>query len=173
MLFDFDFRTSFQSAHSSLLEQTMATRWLVPTRRFLSSANVGTIKPLKKSLKGPPKVSAPLGGESFDLVAEITPETHMRNAALAASLLGFCFGVGYYSMTSVGQAGSEKDDPLAVLKEEAAQAQKKADRESRTSEEASDMLRQFQAGGFDPDKDEELELEEEIKAKKRPWYKFW
>jgi hypothetical protein len=100
----------------------------------------------------------------------VTPETHMKNGALATALIGFAFGVAYYSMHAVGQAGlDEVDDPLALLKQEAAQAQELHDKEEQQAGDANDMLKQFQAGDFDPDKYDDLEEDKP----KRSWYKFW
>jgi hypothetical protein len=100
----------------------------------------------------------------------VTPEMQMKNGALATALIGFAFGVAYYSMHAVGQAGlDEVDDPLALLKQEAAQAQELHDKEEQQAGDANDMLKQFQAGDFDPDKYDELEEEKP----KRPWYKFF
>jgi hypothetical protein len=100
----------------------------------------------------------------------VTPETHMKNGALATALIGFAFGVAYYSMHAVGQAGlDEVDDPLALLKQEAAQAQELHDKEEQQAGDANDMLKQFQAGDFDPDKYDDLEEDKP----KRAWYKFW
>jgi hypothetical protein len=100
----------------------------------------------------------------------VTPETHMKNGALATALIGFAFGVAYYSMHAVGQAGlDEVDDPLALLKQEAAQAQEVHDKEEKQAGDSMDMLKQFQAGEFDPDKYDELEEDKP----KRPWWKVW
>jgi len=77
-------------------------------------------------------------------------------------------------MNAVGQAGSTgSDDPLAALREEAASAQDKQSQEAKSTDEAADMLKKFQAGEFDPDKYEELEAEESGAKKNRPWWKFW
>lgn len=94
----------------------------------------------------------------------------MKNVALATALLGFCFGIMWYSMHAVGQAG-EKDDPLSALKKEAAAAQKKHDQEQATTANAADMLQKFQKGEFDPDHVPE-EDEDEAPSKK-PWWKVW
>jgi hypothetical protein len=106
----------------------------------------------------------------------------MKNAAMATVLMGFCFGIAYYSMHAVGQAGSSTSstdttsDPLAVLKAEAAIAQEKYDREQQATATTADMLQQFQKGEYDPDhvSDEELDnLLELTDKKKKPWWKFW
>lgn len=101
----------------------------------------------------------------------------MKNAGMALTLLGFCFGVAIYSMNAVGQAGSGgQDDPLAALKQEAAAAQEKLQRESQQTESTADMLQKFQAGDYDPDVLEQNELEqaqEEAAKKKKAWWKFW
>jgi hypothetical protein len=49
------------------------------------------------------------------------------------------------------------DDPLALLKQEAAQAQELLvhDKGEQEAGDANDMLQQFRAGDFDPDKFEE------------------
>jgi hypothetical protein len=94
----------------------------------------------------------------------------MKNAALATVLLGCCFGIAWYSMHAVGQAG-DKDDPLSVLKKEAAAAQKVHDQEQATTANTADMLQKFQKGEFDPD---HVPEEEEGEAtSKKPWWKVW
>ena len=119
------------------------------------------------------KVSQPLPAEEFEEPIVVSNEIRAKNAVMGASLLAFCFGVAWYSMSAVGQAGSAgSDDPLAGLRQEAAEAQERHDREEKSSGEATEMLRQFQAGQFDPDKYEEEE-DVENKPKKRPWWKFW
>jgi hypothetical protein len=160
----------------------MASRAVfVSTRRYLSSTStkdrVGTFVQRSKPTNEPNAVpKAPLTGETTVVPEEeaaIPHETQVKNGALAVSLLAFCVGVAWYSMNAVGQAGGDKDDPLAALKEEAAVAQVKQDREAQTSDEATSMLESFQSGEFDPDKYEELEAEQEAANRKSPWYKFW
>jgi hypothetical protein len=125
---------------------------------------VGAIKPKVKPQHEQPELAHE--GE----ITFVTPETHMKNAALATALISFAFGVAYYSMHAVGQAGlDEVDDPLALLKQEAAQAQDQHDKEEKQAGDATDMLKQFQAGDFDPDKYDELEEDKP----KRPWWKVW
>jgi hypothetical protein len=109
-----------------------------------------------------------------DAITLVSSDIKMRNAGLAALLLAFCFGVTLYSMNAVGQAGSDPNDPLSTLKKEAAEAQQRHDRETKSAQEASDMLQQFRAGQYDPDKyDEDDGSASQSPAKKRPWYKFW
>jgi hypothetical protein len=105
--------------------------------------------------------------------ASVSTEIKMKNAALATSLLAFCFGVAWYSMYAVGQAGGGAEDPLAALVNEAASAQQKHEREERQANDANKMLKEFQSGGYDPDKYEEEEELMNSRNKKRPWYKFW
>lgn len=140
-------------------------------RRHFSSKtpNVGTIKRRSKPAPLPPQhVQSELEFEG-DIVV-VPPETHMKNAALATALVGFAFGVAYYSMNAVGQAGSnEETDPLALLKKEAALAQDEHSKEEKQAGDANEMLKQFQAGDFDPDKLEDLDDD----APKRSWWKFW
>ena len=77
-------------------------------------------------------------------------------------------------MNAVGQAGTAgSDDPLAALRQEAAAAQEEHAREEKSSGDATEMLKQFQAGDFDPDKYEDLEEEEQATGKPRSWWKFW
>lgn len=155
----------------------MASRAIIfQSRRYLSSnisSRVGVIKPRSKPVP-PPKPAEPFQDPDTIVAVdegEIPMATHVKNAALAAFLLSFCFGVAFYSMKAVGQAGSSPEDPLSALKKEAAMAQEKQEQENRTTDEATEMLSQFQSGGFDPDKYEELE--EEMEQKKKPWWKVW
>jgi hypothetical protein len=104
--------------------------------------------------------------------ASVSTEIKVKNAALAVSLMGFCVGVAWYSTYAVGQAGGGAEDPLAALRNEAAAAQQKHEREERKASDAEDVLKQFHAGGYDPDLLED-QAEETITKKKRPWYKFW
>jgi hypothetical protein len=101
--------------------------------------------------------------------------THLKNAALATALVCFCVGVATYSMNTVGQAGSGgPDDPLAALKQEAAVAQLKQQQESQQTDSTVDMLQKFQAGDYDPDIQEQLDLERSMDAKKKKaWWNFW
>ena len=108
----------------------------------------------------------PLEGE---VIALVPTETKVKNAALATTLVAFCFGIALYSMNAVGQAGTDPDDPLSALRKEAAVAQEQQDRDDKAAGEAADMLQKFQKGEFDPDRYEELEEN----PSKRPWYKFW
>jgi len=149
----------------------MASRNLLfQSRRFLSSTGrFGTIKPRAKPAPLPKTHPKP---ENEEVVAIISPEIRTKNVALGTFLVAFCFGVAWYSRNAVGQAGGDADDPLAALKEEAAAAQEKHDRENQSTDKATEMLKQFQSGEYDPDKYDELEEEEE-KPTKRPWWKLW
>jgi hypothetical protein len=109
---------------------------------------------------------------------EIDSTIRMKNAGLAAFLFAFVIGVATYSMKAVGQSGVTADtaDPLAVLKHEAAEAQEKRSLQQESDKQQQELLKQFQAGQFDPDEQElaELEAAEERDAqKKKPWWKFW
>jgi len=100
----------------------------------------------------------------------------MQNAGLAVGLVAFCFAVATYSMNAVGQSGVNEDgeDPLAVLKQEAAGAQEKRSQEEKSDRDQQEMLKQFQAGQFDPDQQELDDLEASSAGdKKKPWWKFW
>jgi hypothetical protein len=120
---------------------------------------------------------------SEDYLPPITLDNtiRMKNAALATVLVAFCFGIAYYSMHAVGQAGTtsssntnDNGDPLAVLKAEAAIAQEKYDKEQQETANTADMLQKFQLGEYDPDHVSDEELDDLIEPKKkRPWYKFW
>lgn len=134
-------------------------------RRQLSSNRVGSI--IRKPKLEPQIVN--MDGP-LDPVTSVTPETKMKNIALATTLSAFCVGVALYSMNAVGQAGSGSDDPLAALRQEAAAAQEKHDRENRKTDDATEMLKQFRAGDYDPDKYDELD---ETEKPKRPWWKLW
>ena len=101
---------------------------------------------------------------------EVSGEVFRNNMLLAAGLVTFCGGVMWYSMHAVGQSGSSADDPLAALKEEASEAQAARDKESRQSDEATAMLKQFESGAFDPD---QVEEDDEDTKPKKPWWKFW
>jgi len=100
-----------------------------------------------------------------------------KNAALATGLACFCFAVAGYSMKAVGQSGVNEDgeDPLAVLKQEAAGAQEKRSQQEESEKQQQEMLKQFQAGQFDPDKQEldEMEAADNGGKTKKPWWKFW
>lgn len=151
------------------------------TRRTFSSnntkvpPNVGTIKRRSKPSSGPGR-AAPGSPEaeqeimSASVSQEVSGEVFRNNVLLATGLVAFCSGVMWYSMHAVGQAGASEDDPLAALKEEASEAQAARDKESRQSNEATDMLRQFERGAFDPDRVEE---DEEDQKPKKPWWKVW
>lgn len=109
---------------------------------------------------------------------EIDSTIRLKNAALAAVLFTFVFGVASYSMNAVGQSGVSNDttDPLAVLKQEAAAAQEKRSQQQESDQQQQELLKQFQAGQFDPDELELAELEaaeERGAAQKKPWWKFW
>mgnify|MGYP003416875347 CR=1 FL=1 len=108
--------------------------------------------------------------------AVLDNSVHIKNFALATALVGFAVGVMVYSMNRVGQAGDTSDDPLAALKEEASHAAQKQAQEQSGMEETADMLRKFQAGGYDPDLQEQEALEEAQEAaekRKKAWWKFW
>jgi hypothetical protein len=82
-------------------------------------------------------------------------------------------------MHAVGQAGdsnSAEDDPLAALKQEAAQAQQVKDTQRRQEEETANMIQQFQSGELDPDQIDDAELDEyekSLEKNRKPWWKFW
>lgn len=100
----------------------------------------------------------------------------IKNVVLASLLVAFCVGVATYSMNAVGQAGSGgSDDPLAALKQEAAAAQVKSEQAALQTESTVDMLQQFQAGAYDPDRIDDDDENESIEKneKKRAWWKFW
>ena len=92
---------------------------------------------------------------------EIDSTIRMKNAGLAAFLFAFVIGVATYSMKAVGQSGVTADtaDPLAVLKHEAAEAQEKRSLQQESDKQQQELLKQFQAGQFDPDEQELAELE--------------
>jgi hypothetical protein len=113
-----------------------------------------------------------MNADELEDVALISTETHVKNGALAAFIVAFCFGVAGYSMQAVGQAGSgDAQDPLAGLRLEAEGARDRQAHDSQQTSDATAMLKKFQAGEYDPDKYEE---EDELNGKpNRPWYKFW
>lgn len=118
-------------------------------------------------------VSRPDPHEGVEETIVVSNDIRAKNAVMAASLMAFCFGVAWYSMSAVGQAGSAgSDDPLAGLRQEAAAAQEKQDREEKGSGEATEMLKKFQAGQYDPDKYED-DVDVESEPKRGPWWKFW
>jgi hypothetical protein len=148
----------------------LASRLLTAQRRVAFSSAAG-LRPRRGVGERPipNRVAAPAVEETI----EVLPMTRGKNAVMAVSLLGFCFGVTWYSMNAVGQAGAAgSDDPLSGLRQEAASAQEKQERQEKSTDEAAVMLKKFQKGDFDPDKYEELEAEENSKSK-RPWWKVW
>ena len=154
-------------------------RSLVARRTFSTPSNskvppnVGTIKRRSKPAPGRAAPGSPEAEQEFmnaPVSQEVSGEVFRNNVLLATSLVAFCGGVMWYSMHAVGQSGSSEDDPLAALKEEASEAQAARDNESRQSNEATDMLKQFESGAFDPDRVEE---EEEVAKPKKPWWKVW
>ena len=153
--------------------RSLVTRRALSTSNKSPSVNVGTIKRRSKPVIGRAAPGTPEAEQEFmsaSVSQEVSGEVFRNNVLLATALVAFCGGVMYYSMHAVGQSGSTSDDPLAVLKQEAADAQAARDKESRQSDEATAMLKQFEQGAFDPDQLEEDE--EDIKPKK-PWWKFW
>lgn len=121
-------------------------------------------------------------GDMNDEPATIAMDNTIRakNAGLAVALLGFCIGVAVYSMSAVGQAGSSADDPLSALKQEAAAARGQQESEVQQTASTAALLQKFQAGDYDPDLQEQDELElqnaQEAAAAakhKTAWWKFW
>jgi hypothetical protein len=102
---------------------------------------------------------------------ELSTEVHRNNFLLATGCVAFCGAIMWYSMYAVGQSGGQADDPLAALKEEASAAQAIKDKESRNTDEATAMLKQFERGAFDPDQVDDDE--ESQPSKKKPWWKVW
>jgi hypothetical protein len=163
------------------------SRTLVTTSNNNSNTTIGTIKRRTNTNHNqhtPPKYNlgeAPPGSPEAELeimnssiTKEVTGEVKRNNVVLAMALVGFCAGVMWYSMHAVGQSAGGEDDPLLALKEEAAEAQAARDKESRTQEEATAMLKEFQKGSYDPDA-EDYEDEENLEksTKKKPWWKVW
>jgi hypothetical protein len=119
-------------------------------------------------------VQPPLNEEPETILVDST--VRMKNNVLALTLLGFCGWIMYYSMQAVGQAGDSSTDPLSALKEEAAAAQKKRDRQKLEEHETEELIQKLNRGELDPDVAELNELEAAQMAqntKKRPWWKFW
>jgi hypothetical protein len=108
-------------------------------------------------------------------VTVVDSSTRTKNAILALTLTGFCFGVAWYSMNAVGQAGVDNSDPLSVLKLEAASAQARNGQLDVDENTSADLVKQFQAGVFDPDKIEETISVDASKDKMnlKPWWKLW
>ena len=165
-----------------VLSTVRTTSRAAVSRRALSSSsstkipNVGTIKRRSKTPSMPSRAApgTPEAEQEFmsaSVSQEVSGEVMRNNFLLAAALVTFCGGIMYYSMHAVGQSGASEDDPLAALKEEAAEAAAARDKESRQSDEATAMLKQFEKGAFDPDQLDEDE-EEDVKPKK-PWWKIW
>jgi len=168
---------------------TMATRSLRPAislaRRQLSSSDpsiasrVGVIKRRSKPGRKLSPATEPKQQPSEFIDPDspfVSTSTHAKNGVMAISLIGFCFGVAWYSMNAVGQAGSSDDDPLSALKIEAEAARERKEKEGRDLEEATAMLKQLDAGQVDPDTyedEEEAKISEgNGKQKKRSWWKF-
>jgi hypothetical protein len=155
---------------------TMAARQALCrcTRRCMSSSTpnrVGTIQPRKLNPSQDPEIDPLLNANSMAVVPR---STVIKNAVTAAVLLSVAFGIGAYSMNTVGQAGGQgEDDPLATLRQEAAVAQERVDRENEATEKTREMLGQFESGAFDPDRYEDVEAEMERAKAKRPWWKVW
>ena len=110
--------------------------------------------------------------DSIEVIA-IDSATRAKNAVLAVTLAGFCFGVAWYSMNAVGQSGADQSDPLSVLKHEAATAQAKHGHLEAEETKSADLIRQFQAGEFDPDRIEDDIDQNKGNNKARSWWKFW
>ncbi len=129
------------------------------------------VNQFSSSTRPSPRTTAVSGAEEeVEQAVLVPPATHAKNAVMALSLLTFCCAVAWYSMNAVGQAASG-DDPLAALREEAAAAQERHEKEEKSTAESAEMLKKFQAGDFDPDKYEEDEAGEQ--KPKRSWWKFW
>ena len=160
-----------------ILSSTAKARSVAARRTFSSPSNklppnVGTITRRSKPSLGRPAPGSPEAEQEFmsaSVSQEVSGEMFRNNILLATACVATCAGIMWYSMHAVGQSGSSQDDPLAVFKEEASEAQAARDNESRQSNEATDMLKQFESGAFDPDR---LEDEEEVKPKKS-WWKVW
>jgi hypothetical protein len=107
----------------------------------------------------------------------LTNAIRMKNAALGTVLFGCCLGIMWYSMHAVGQAGattsSGEEDPLAVLKMEAAAAQSKYDKEQQQTANTAEMLQKFQKGEYDPDHVPDEDIEADSSRIKKPWWKIW
>jgi hypothetical protein len=153
------------------LVTTQQGRYTIGRNNDALSRRFATNDPAKAR---PPIVSSDINDEPATIALDNT--IRMKNAGLGVILLGVCFGIMAYSMNAVGQAGSGKDDPLAALKQEAAKAQEKKERVSQETESTADMLLKFQAGEYDPDVQEQEELEQAQEAatkQKKAWWKFW
>lgn len=112
--------------------------------------------------------------------ALIDPMLPYKNAGLAAALLTMVGGIMWYSMNAVGQAGTSEDgqDPLlAALEEESQLALSQQQQQQETTQTTQEMFSKFQSGEYDPDVQEQRELEAELELqagkKKRPWWKVW
>ena len=150
----------------------LGARLISKQRRLASSSTPAAAAGKSKPAVDRTPVGSPPGTQPVEETIEISRETHVKNGAMAVTLFSFCVGVAWYSMNAVGQAGDAgSDDPLAALRQEAAEAKEKHDREEKSTNEAADMMKKFQAGDFDPDKLDELE--EEANKPKRPWWKIW
>lgn len=172
------------SARVASVQQRQVAAHLSPFHRMLSTSPKPPKSPAHAAFA--PKEEAPAASTkaapAYDMNAEpesVTVDSSIRtkNAALAAALACFCFAVAAYSMNAVGQSGVNEDgeDPLAVLKQEAAGAQEKRAQQEESEKQQQEMLQQFEAGQFDPDKQEldELEAADDGGKKKKPWWKFW
>lgn len=158
MLLQFEHKPA-HSFSTMMLSTARSSRQLL---RQVSRRSLATAKP-------PPRPLDEVGDADFSHIV-VDSQTKLKNIAMAGGLFAFCFGVAWYSMNSVGQAGSSADDPLAALRLEAAEAQAVRDQEASSTDSATQMLQQFQKGEYDPDRYDE---EEEQPKRKRPWYKFW
>ena len=130
------------------------------------------------------EAAATTSKQQYDMNAEpesVTVNSNIRakNAGLAFALSAFCLAVAIYSMNAVGQSGVNEDgeDPLALLKKEAANAQEKRSQQEQSDRDQQQLMAQFEAGSFDPDQQQLDELEAASAAgsgkRKKPWWKFW
>eukprot|EP00527_Entomoneis_sp_CCMP2396_P009128 CAMPEP_0198137142 /NCGR_PEP_ID=MMETSP1443-20131203/677_1 /TAXON_ID=186043 /ORGANISM="Entomoneis sp., Strain CCMP2396" /LENGTH=164 /DNA_ID=CAMNT_0043798481 /DNA_START=22 /DNA_END=513 /DNA_ORIENTATION=- len=151
------------------------------SRRHFSSGvknhpNVGVIARRKNPSTSAEAAEAPVSKRvpPHQLPSEIvviSPEIRRNNILMGLALFATAGGIVAYSIIAVGQAGSSGDggdDPLEVLKKEAAEAQGKKDQETKDLADTQAMVDKVQSGAYDPDNYEDMEEEMEQK-KKRIW----
>ena len=144
-----------------------STSRLLAGRRTLATTQ-GTRSSLPKS----PQPSMPTGSIDPNYLAQLRIEQDIgnlsgieavqampfrikaQNYATAMTLMGFCVGVWYYSMSSVGNAGT-KDEPLSQLMIEANAASLKKDKQSERDEES---LKHLDLGVSDQDLEDGIEM---------------
>jgi hypothetical protein len=122
-------------------------RWTVGRR------SLGTVQGTRSNLPKSPQPTMPKGSLDPNYLAQLRIEENIgnlsgieavqalpfrikaQNYVTAVLLAGFCGGVFYYSMSSVGTAGT-KEEPLSHLMQEANEASVKKEKKAERDEES-------------------------------------